>query len=482
MAAQMRALDWSKTPLGPAERWPHSLKAAVRIVLTSRYAMWMCWGPELTFFCNDAYRPTLGVKHTWALGSRADRVWAEIWPDIGPRIDTVLKTGQATWDERLLLFLERSGYPEETYHTFSYSPLADDAGVVVGMLCVVTEETERVIGERRLAVLRELASGVAATQGEKEVIDAVSHCFTRNRHDLPFTLTYLFDPDSGSARLACSSGVPAGHAAGPSAISLDASDYPWPAGQVFRHPGFVLKDDAAPLFATLSGGPWEKMPVQAVVAPVAKQGQDRPAGFLVAGLNPYRRYDEHVEGFMSLLAGQIASGLANARAYEEERRRAEALAELDRAKTTFFSNVSHEFRTPLTLMLGPAEEAMATASDAEQRRRLEVIHRNALRLQKLVNTLLDFSRIEAGRVKASYQATDLTTLTTDLASVFRSPIEKAGIRFLVDCRPLPEPVFVDREMWEKIVLNLLSNAFKFTLQGEIEITLQAGADGARGSR
>src|SRR5581483_5158523 len=125
MAALMRSFDWTKTPLGPAATWPQSLKTTVRIMLTSRYAMWMAWGRELTFFCNDAYRPTLGVKRAWALGASAREVWAEIWPDIGPRIESVLHTGKATWDEALMLFLERSGYTEETYHTFSYSPLSD---------------------------------------------------------------------------------------------------------------------------------------------------------------------------------------------------------------------------------------------------------------------------------------------------------------------------------------------------------------------
>jgi PAS domain S-box-containing protein len=175
-----------------------------------------------------------------------------------------------------------------------------------------------------------------------------------------------------------------------------------------------------------------------------------------------------------LAAGQIATAVANARAYEVEKRRAEALAEIDRAKTAFFSNVSHEFRTPLTLMLGPLEDALergdgASAVDHEQ---LALIHRNGLRLLKLVNTLLDFSRIEAGRFEASYEPVDLPAYTAELASVFRSAIEKAGMRLIVNCPPLVDPVYVDREMWEKIVLNLLSNAFKFTLKGEVEVALE----------
>ena len=208
MGARMRSYDWAATRLGPPEAWPQSLKTTIGIMLTSRYAMWMAWGPELTFFCNDAYEPTLGVKSTWALGAPSEQVWAEIWGDIGPRIRRVLETGTATWDEALLLFLERSGYPEETYHTFSYSPLRNDAGEIGGMLCVVTEETERVIGERRLGLLRDLAAGLSITKSEAEVALEAQRSLDTDDRDLPFTLTYLFerrrrDRAAGAARAAC---------------------------------------------------------------------------------------------------------------------------------------------------------------------------------------------------------------------------------------------------------------------------------------
>src|ERR1700692_3988107 len=184
----MRALNWTRTPLGVPSRWPQSLKTIVRVMLDSRYAMWVLGGPEVAFFCNDAYLPTVGIKAGWVLGARSDKVWEEIWPDIGPRIAQVLKRGQATWDEGLLLFLERSGYPEETYHTFSYSPLPHDDGSVAGMLCVVTEETQRVIGERRLDTLRDLGSALGAVRSEPEVMSAVAQSLARNDKDLPFSL------------------------------------------------------------------------------------------------------------------------------------------------------------------------------------------------------------------------------------------------------------------------------------------------------
>src|SRR5262249_14996623 len=180
----MRQIDWSATPLGPPDTWPPSLRTVLRIVLTSRYAMWMGWGHDLTFLYNDAYATmTLGAKHPWALGKPSRQVWAEIWPQIGPRIEKVLTTGEATGDERLLLFLERSQYTEETYHTFSYSPIADDAGAIRGHLCVVVEETERVLDERRLGLLKELGSQLATAKTEEAVVHASDQTLATDQRD-----------------------------------------------------------------------------------------------------------------------------------------------------------------------------------------------------------------------------------------------------------------------------------------------------------
>jgi len=436
--------------------------------------MWMAWGSELTMFYNDAYRPTLGIKHPSALGKPASDVWSEIWPDIGPLIETVLKTGTATYEEGLLLFLERSGFPEETYHTFSYSPLDDDDGRTNGMLCVVTEETDRVIGDRRVKSLRDVAAGMASTNTEAEVLQVLRDQLSRNRKDLPFTLTYLYDNQNG-ARLAASSGFSGGHPLAPERLER-GSDFPWPANQLFLHPASRLEYLAERRqSAPVPVGDWNKPPEEAAIVPIKQQGQEEPAGFFVVGLNPYRRYDAAYSGFIDLLAGQIAAGLGNARAYDAARQRADALAEIDRAKTIFFSNVSHELRTPLTLMLSPVEELLADAGkrSPEERELLDLVHRNGLRLQKLVNTLLDFSRIEAGRMQAAYEPADLALLTADLAANFRSAMHRAGLNFEISCAPLAERVYVDREMWEKIVLNLLSNALKYTIQGGVRVAVEA---------
>ncbi|MET8260505.1 SpoIIE family protein phosphatase [Micromonospora sp. NPDC005205] len=466
-------VDWASTPLGDPAGWPQSLRTAVSILLSSRFPMWMAWGPQLTFFCNAAYRrDTLGRKYPWALGRPASEVWAEIWPDIGPRIDRVLTTGVATWDQALLLFLERSGYREESYHTFSYSPLRDDGNALIGMLCVVSEDTERVVGERRMTTLRELGSDPSVVRTEEEMLAFAGRQLGRNDLDLPFTAIYLLDGD-GSARLAAAAGIPAGHTAAPRTILANEPAMVWPLAALARGESQLVRLDGAP-FVGLPTGAWSQPPTQALLVPLLQQGE-RPYGFLVAGLNRYRALDDSYRGFVDLAAGHVAAGISSARSYQAQQQRAEELAEIDRAKTAFFSNISHEFRTPLTLIMGPLEELRSRLGDTDEGvlEELQVMHRNGLRLGKLVNALLDFSRIEAGRMQARYEPVDLAAVTADLASVFRSAVERAGLTFEVDCSPLPEPVYVDRGMWEKIILNLLSNALKFTFDGSIRVRLRA---------
>ncbi|KUI17627.1 histidine kinase [Mycobacterium sp. GA-1285] len=474
----LAGVRWADTPLGTPDSWPQSLRTAVSILLSSRFSMWMAWGPDLTFFCNAAYRrDTLGRKYPWALGRPAREVWAEIWPDIGPRIDRVLSTGQATWDSALLLFLERSGYQEETYHTFSYSPLRDDAGLVVGMLCVVSEDTQQVISERQMATLRDLGSDPSVARTEEEIMAFAERQLDQNLRDLPFTLTYLFDADGG-ARLAGSTGIPAGH---PIAFPRVAAghDGGWPLDQPARgETSVVAFDDDR--YSDLPTGDWRDPPTQALIVPLQQQGGSPPIGFLVAALNRYRPLDDTYRGFVTLVAGHVAAGIGSARNYQAQQQRAEELAELDRAKTTFFSNISHEFRTPLTLILDPVADLRSRTTDLDDvtRDELDIVWRNGLRLAKLVNTLLDFSRIEAGRMQASFVPVDLGAVTGELASVFRSAIERAGLTFTVDCPSLDDTVYIDRDLWEKVVFNLLSNALKFTFTGGISVSVTRDGDEA----
>jgi signal transduction histidine kinase len=477
MGARMRALDWTKTPLGTPASWPQSLKTIVRVILDSRYAMWMLWGAELTFFCNDAYLPTVGIKRDWVLGARSDKVWEEIWPDIGPRIQRVLERGLATWDEGLLLFLERSGFAEETYHTFSYSPVYDDDNRIAGMLCVVTEVSDRLIGERRLRLLRDLATRVTAIETVQQACERFVAVLAGDPLDVPFACLYVLDSSRERARLASShGGIP--ERLRPTILDLAAANSPWPVAEAIASGEIqIVQLPDGP--ESISSPSWPEHVSRAIVLPVQGQGSSTSVAVLIAGVSPRRALDDGYRGFFDLVAGQFAAAIANAQAYEAERRRSDGLAEIDRAKTAFFSNVSHEFRTPLTLMLGPIATAIANPETPRVvREHLELAHRNSQRLLKLVNSLLDFSRVEAGRAQASYEATDIAVLTRDLASTFRSAIERAGLSFSVDCESLGNPVYLDREMWEKIVFNLLSNALKYTFTGEIAVRLRREGAGA----
>src|ERR1700729_1162078 len=274
----VREFDWTKTPLGAIEEWPQSLKTVVRTLLTSRFAMWMSWGPELTFLYNDDYaRMTLGKKHPWALGRPSHEVWEEIWGDIGPRIQRVLETGEATWDEALLLFLERSGYREETYHTFSYSPLAGDDGTVAGHLCVVTEETDRVIGERRLKTLRSLAGELSKTITEEEGVSCIARGLGEDEQDLPFTLTYFLSQNGRQARLACRTGITAGHPAAPEVIELIEENQTWPMSDLLGGKDSVIVEGLAERFDSLPTGAWDSPPNRALLLPLTSQAQTTPA-------------------------------------------------------------------------------------------------------------------------------------------------------------------------------------------------------------
>jgi anti-anti-sigma factor len=483
MDVRVRTADWAGTPVGPADAWPQALRTALSICLSSRFPMLVWWGPELTVFYNDAYLPLLGTKHPAALGRPASTVWAEAWDDLGPLAEQVVSGGGATFSQDQRLLLHRHGYLEETFWTFSYSPVPDDEDRIGGIFIAVTDTTSRVVGERRLRALRDLGDVSTATVGTvEEACRAVVGVLANHRAPVPFAVAYLRAEEGGELRPVAWSGfvpgtpVAEGMLPGPEA---DAAVRRIAAGGPAELVGGLRSADGSWF---VPGPVGDAVPDQAVVLPITVSGTAEPVGVLVCGVNPYRELDADYRGFFDLVGGHVSTAVTDASAYVAERRRAEALAELDRAKTDFFSNVSHEFRTPLTLIAGPVAELRASpaaASDPRLREELEVIQRNAQRLGRLVNTLLDFSRIQAGRIDARFEPVDLAAVTAELASVFRSAVTRAGLEFTVDCPPLDAPVHVDRDMWEKVVLNLLSNALKFTFSGGIAVRLRQDDGGVR---
>lgn len=475
MGQLMRTRDWSDSPLGPPESWPESLQLSASICISSRFDLIVWWGPDLIMLYNDSYRRTLGAKHPVALGRPGREVYPEIWDVIGPMLEHVLQTGEATWSTDLMLLLERRGYPEETYHTFSYTPIRDRTGKIAGVITPVTETTERVLSERRLLSLRDLATRSVDAKSEQEAWAFAAQALSTNPYDISCAVLYKLDEHSAKATAVGYVGVRRDDPFFLGQVRLDSgkSEGLAPALREAVITGRAVELNAQSGFRlSLPGGFWGVSPSELMVLPIAQTGRDKAIGALVVGVNCHKKLDDDYRGFLSLVSGQIAKSIADARLLDHERQKAEALAALDRAKTTFFSNISHELRTPLTLILSPVEDLLSrgesvTATSTE----IQLIHRNVLRLLKLVNMLLDFSRIEAGRAQATYEPTDLGRATADIASVFRSAITKAGLGYEVNCPELHELVYVDLQMWEKIVLNLISNALKFTPTGKIEVDL-----------
>nr|WP_256445149.1 hybrid sensor histidine kinase/response regulator [Verticiella sp. GG226] len=438
--------------------------------------MVLYWGEARALIYNDAWSPVPGRKHPWALGRPAAEVWAEIWDIIGPMFDHVMSTGEATWSEDQLLPLNRYGYVEECYFYYSYSPVRGENGDVEGIFTAVTETTLRVLSERRERLLREVSEQTSQARTAQEACTAAVNALTTMPEEAPVCLAYLREGPSGY-RLVASAGVAAGSDLAPVQVDGSGAAAPWPLQTMLSTARATPMGGLAPRYPdSLPRAPWPEPIEEAAIVPIQSARAGEPHGFLVFGISARRRYDAAYGTLLERAAAHVSTAINNAEVYEAERRRAEQLAELDRAKTVFFSNASHEFRTPLTLMLGPLEDMLARDPDASgdlrvPREDIELVGRNGQRLLRLVNTLLDFSRIEAGSVRANVEPVDLSACTIELARSFEMAMERAGLTFRVVCEPLSRPVMVDRQMWEKIVLNLLSNAFKYTLSGHIEVRL-----------
>ncbi|MDB4973943.1 MAG: Sensor protein, partial [Myxococcaceae bacterium] len=480
MGALMRSMDWSETPLGPVARWSESLRTTVSTCLNSRFPILVFWGPDMVMLYNDSYRPMLGNKHPSSLGRPGRQAWGEIWHIIGPMLDGVRHHGLATWSEDQALQVRRRGFLEEAYFTFSYSPVRDESGQVGGIFTVVAETTSHVLDARRFKTLQEIPARTIGTTSVRDACAKALLAIEANPADFPFALLYSLDVTGKEAHLEVQTGLVSGATLCPERIDLQhEDDRTWPLLAAARQHRALRIEHLSERFGALSLIDERPVPSSAILLPVERPGSARPVALLVVGLSPRLLPDEKYLGFLDLVAGSLAASISSAHAYELETRRAESLAELDMAKTAFFSNVSHEFRTPLTLMLGPIEDSLADREEPlppSQRERQLLVRRNGLRLQKLVNTLLEFARIGAGRARVAYCATDLAMLTRDLVSSFDSAMAGAGLVLRVDCPPLPEPVYVDHAMWEKIVLNLLSNALKFTFQGEVRVSLRWQGD------
>ena len=481
--AHLRSMDWSRTGLGPPQSWSPVLRQMVDVCLDSGFPILINWGPELVAIYNDAFARTLGGKHPGALGRSAHDTWPESWDAIGHRLHEVIQDGTTlTWENERQI-LERNGYPEECFFTFSHSPIREVDGTIAGMFTASIETTAKMVGERRMRVVRQLgAMSVTDAGSTVDCCRAALNILRRTRESVPFAGAVLTS-DADSADPAVDDWEPVGGYG--LAADADVSDF---LRAVDSRDGVlqrVLKTADAEAVTglrdqlpdVLPAGPLGPLrPDAAVVLPLTVSGRSEPIGALVLGVNPYRPLDDDFWAFAKLIGRQIRVALTDTIAYELERQRVQVLADLDRAKMEFFQNVSHELRTPLTLLLSPLRDLLQSPgrlTPAEEREDLEAAVRAAERLQLMVEALLDFSGAEARTLKPALQPTDLVALTGEVASMFRATAEHAGLRFEVAAPADPVTALVDRGMWSTIVTNLLSNAMKFTPSGGVEVALAA---------
>lgn len=482
--ACLRSTDWAQTPLGPVDQWPEELVQAVRITLPSGMPMLIWWGPELIQLYNDAFAEMIGDKHPAGIGQPAKKCWVECWSDLAPFADWATEYGESRFAEDMLLLVERHGYLEETYFTFSCSPIRNARGQVVGVFVVMSDVTARVVGNRRLETVRQLGTVSAASAGTLEqTCKAAIEVLSANRQAVPFAAMYLVEPDDSLARLVASYGVGEGTAVTPAGPFV-LEDNPSIAKAVASGARGLVTGlrESIPQEAFERGPLGDEVPDAAMVLPVSISGMRRPTAVAVLGVNAYRAVDDVYLTFFQLVARQLRVALADAMAYESEQLRAIALVELDEDKSRFYQNVSHEFRTPLTLILGPLRSVLDDASaqlTPRHRESLIAAMHAGLRLRKLVDGLLEFSRVEADELRAEFEPTDISRHTAELAGMFGPVIEQAGLEYLVDVDTIDGLVDVDREMWAEIVLNLLSNAVKFTHEGSIQVRLRSDGDQIR---
>jgi PAS domain S-box-containing protein len=332
LACRMRGLDWSKTDLGPPQNWPANLLTAVSLCLTSRIPVVIYWGPSFTVLYNDAYIAFLGeTMHPLSLGQPARDCRREIWRTIGPMLESVYATGQATGSEDLQLFFARALPLEEVYVRFTFGPiLARDGRTVDGIFCPCTEATEQVVGARRLETLRKLGAKPAEARSIEAAGACAAEVLGENPHDIPFVALYLVDETGAKARLSASAGLDEGIHPLPASVSLsDGNPSPWPLAAVMRTFRTEEIAELDSLVAPIRGRIYPEPVRQAIVLPIPSAAHDRLAGLLVVGVSPRRVLDAAYRTFFALVAGQIGTAIANARAYEAEHERAEALAELD---------------------------------------------------------------------------------------------------------------------------------------------------------
>lgn len=489
MGKRIQEYDWSQSELGPIETWPSFLINGLNLMLSSPLPMSLLWGPNSIIFYNDASIPNMGANHPSCFAQTLKTAFCEIFSNLQPTIDNVFKNGTSSLFEEKL-FLTRNNFKQECYFIWSSFPLYDEAGTIVGVINQVLETTKRVLSERRMELLRELATKMINCRTIEESLEKMKQIFNQHKHDIPFSLFYTHDKDKNQLLLRKFSGFNECNSIPffiPKCINISSNEDQKEENHANSELSNLMKkyylkkenyliEDLEQKYGSFLGEIYEESPKSAFLSPIISQEQGNLAkGLLIIGVIPRRQIDYDYREFLELISLQVSRSIDASEIHELKSKQIEMLDRLDKSKTIFFNNVSHEFRTPLTLMINPLEDSLIDTKDilsAQQYERQKLIHFNSLRLLKLVNALLDFSRIEEDRMKVIFEPTNLSSLTNELTNMFKSSIENVGLEFILDIPDYQDLVYVDREIYEKILFNLLSNALKFTLEGSITVRLR----------
>lgn len=434
MGALIRAHDWSRTPLGPVERWSTSLRTTVNILLSTRHPMFLWWGPQLIQFYNDGYRPSLGSdRHPSALGGKGRECWAEIWPIIGGEVESIMAGGDASWHEDHLVPITRGDRVEDVYWSYSYSPVADDDGSVGGVLVTVQETTQRVLAERRRQLLRVLAQRLATADSLEEVCAVSQAVLEDNPSDVPYALIYLRSPGEPGLRLCSATGTAPGGA--PEVLTGPAT-HDWPDAEILT-------------LGTPDAG---------------------IEGAFVAGTNPRIPLDEHYQSFFGEIAHTITMGLDRLRAREEERRAEQRVTDSQRLQSVgaLAGGVAHEVNNQMTVVLGLGEFVLrGLGPNHPAAADMQAVLDAGARAARVSQQLLTFTRQQFTQP----QVLDLAIVLRDLEPVLREVLgPEHALTVMVD--PGTSLISVDPGQLDQVLVDLLTNARDaLTANGHVTITV-----------
>jgi PAS domain S-box-containing protein len=434
------ATDWAATPLGPMEQWPQSLRIAVSICLNSRFPMFVWWGPHAINIYNDAYAPMLGKRHPAAFGRPAADIWGEIWDIVGEQRRIVMETGEPTWNERVLLVMERNGFSENTWFTWSYSPIYHDDGAIGGLFCAVTEETGRVLAERERDRLIREAQDAART--------------LRTWFDnAPGFIALLRGPEFRFELVNRAYRQLVGHR------QLEGLTFPEALPEVLDQGYYELLQRVY-----LEGEPFVGRAMRVLLQ-------------RATGEPPVERFVDFIYQPVRDAAGAVAGIFVQGHDVTHQVQATMALEEANRRKDEFLATLAHELRNPLAPIRQAARVAKASPDAARTGWALDVIERQVGHMALLLEDLLDVSRISRGQLQLRLARVDLKGVV-DAAVETSSPlIEARRHRLEVVLPPQPVELLADPVRIAQVLGNLLSNAAKYTEPGgSIRLVAEQDAD------